>query len=447
MRILLLTSETEKKLVKRELYNEDLTVESDASSTSKLGLINPNVVIFTKQFATQMGSENIIRMIQFVEIFLNSKIKYLMEKDYSEEEFIDPVYQYLLSVGNGNNFILPIQKLTLKVLRKLLAKDYIIEKQVIEDKKINYNKLNLLSNDLKKLKGEDSVEVLVNNKANIIGYLDILKSYNIQLTKTENSLEEAQEQINYFKKELDTTKQKLDNTTYKLKSLEVKHTSLIKSVLENQAKFEDFNIASRGHMYYEKSILNLDRNSTPVIYIKELEDIGFLKYFNQLVFLLQDIQEFYVKVIILEDKHRVFYDPYTKLGYDLLPKGCKLEDIINSDKIIRYGNGLDILAEVTRKEYKGDAVLIFDRTKDQELKLHSTHSNIVPFYLGVNRENYKTLDISDLAWISYKDSQWEEVKPLLEMFNEYDELNYNVEAVKSTFAKYLVNIMKQFIGG
>ena len=139
MRILLLTSETEKKLVKRELYNEDLTVESDASSTSKLGLINPNAVIFTKQFATQMGSENIIRMIQFVEIFLNSKIKYLMEKDYSEEEFIDPVYQYLLSVGNGNNFILPIQKLTLKVLRKLLAKDYIIEKQVIEDKKINYN--------------------------------------------------------------------------------------------------------------------------------------------------------------------------------------------------------------------------------------------------------------------------------------------------------------------
>lgn len=446
MRTLFLISEEEKIVFPRELLIKDVDVHTDSKILYELGKQIYDVAYITRRYKEAYTTDVVISAIEFLIKFTNTKIKYLIYSD----DYIDDVHAYLLSIGNGNIFKEEIKNLNIDSFDYINKKEKEIDRLMIEPELPSPDLINLMRVELSELTDETSIEYIKNNKSKII---DIFSSYLSEKTLLARKLEHEKK----LEKDLFNTNEKVKTLNRSISKLESKNerykenlNSLRRSVLANKVQIDEYNESLKNNGRDKEGILQLGNYKTLIIYFKEIENIGFFNYFDDLVFLINNIYSFYTKTIILENSNRSYFDPYTPKGYQYLPKGVEKKHIIDSDKIVRYGNCLDLIAELVKMEYRTDAIIIYDRTGSANLKVNADAENVVPFYIGTSRDIIPSYEFDDNSWISPIEGKWKRIAPLLDFgrINSSDYISFKSVVTKFPLSEYVVSIIRdQVMGG
>ena len=153
-----------------------------------------------------------------------------------------------------------------------------------------------------------------------------------------------------------------------------------------------------------KRYANIDSRKLAVIYFKELEDIEFHRIFESM-FRRFNSQRIFVKALILdenENSHRIYKGDYVKVKDSM-----KVNDLLDTDKTVRFGNGVNIIQELCNPLYGLQVLMVLDRRAGSDIPIN-TSDNLLPMYLVRNQENID-LDIPYHNMISPNSGEYENI--------------------------------------
>lgn len=439
MNILFLLSEEDRAKVPSELLVENVLLRSDPEVQVELLLNDYDTCFITSNYARVYGSLLIQNIIQTFRLFTSTRIHYIINEE--EELNTDELIPYLLENDIGNITIADIELIKLGEFQKLARMDRTASGIHASRKRISKEKLSIIKDELMALTDERVSEYMKQNKGKIS---DLIQGYIELLSKTETDALKIQAlygENQYLNKLRLENAGKLDSKDAIISMYKKDIKELRSSVLEYKDKIEDYNEQIMDSVYYEGPSIYLDDLAPPIIYFKEIEDIGFYNVFEALMYVFNTIYGIYTKAIILEKSSRHFYNPYAKDGYTMITRDTTLETVINNDKMVRYGNPTNLLKTISKPEFRTELLLIFDRVGNSELLVDAPY--IQPYYIGNYRDVVETLDINDTSWISPYEGEWKNIDKLLnhKMMGEEQALIYKAFVSQHPLVKYIVNMV------
>lgn len=436
MNILFLLSEEDRAEISSEILVENVSLRSDPNIQNELMITDYDTCFITSNYTKVFGTLIVTNIIKTLRLFTSTRIHYLINNE-SELQNND-VVPYLIELGIGNITQLELDKIRLKDFQKLCRMDRSSVGLVNKNTGMSSERLQLLRDELINMTEEEIPEYMNRNKGKI---LDLIQSYTEMLAK--NELNQLKIQQLYGENQY-LDKIRLENNGM-IQSLGVKYKmarrdlkDLRNSILENKDKIEEYNTQIIDNTSIDDPVVYLDDMTPPIIYIKEIEDIGFYNLFKSLIYNLSEVHGIYCKSIILERSNRHFYNPYNNDGFIMVTNDSKMETIIDNDKLVRYGNPTNLLKSISRPEFRTEIILIFDRTGTEDLVVDAPY--ILPFYTGNYKDTIVNLDINDSSWISPFEGNWEGIKELLnhKTMSKESEIVYNAFASRHPLIKYIV---------
>ena len=438
--LFLMTREEKIKLPK-EILIRNVTVSTDIENLNDLVGMQYNAICFSENICKSISVNDFRSFVKLNMIYRDCKIIYIKDKNSPEDVFESILY----SVGNNNIYTTPISDLTIDIFDEMVQSNNVIE-PIDEDDGSNEKNtkiVDLLLTEINAVGMEQITPVLERNKNSIFNVLNL---YKFKLQENSRLQQEKQELLNEVSiqdsvmksMEINISKQglEIDNLKSQLRDLRM-------SVLSTQEKMKEYNYRLIDNKVDESYLVNLDLPyNTIVLYFKELEDIGFLEYLEGLLYTLKIINKKYIKTVILEKHDRVYFNPYTKLDYHIIGDTTEIKDVINYDKLVRYGNAKNLLHLLNKPEMKVEVIVIYDKTMSDKIHVHS--DKLIPFYIGNHRGNYPLLEIDDTNFISTKEGDWKMIEPLISGYGliATNNIQYNMAVSLHPLTTYIMDSIK-----
>lgn len=200
---------------------------------------------------------------------------------------------------------------------------------------------------------------------------------------------------------------------------------------ENQDLINQYN-----ENYVNRFQVENDNEYLHIFYFKEIDDINFTRFFNELYEKFSLYKN--TKALIIDNNRHRNYD---NLGFTEIPDSIEVKELVKMKKMVRYSEPKSVLSKLCAKSFKSEVLLIFDRTSNVQPFI--PNSNI--FYLGNYREQYRNIEISDRSFISPYEGYWNELKPLFIPIqsNEILPLAYETVSRNNIFTYYLEDLIER----
>lgn len=437
MNILFLLSEEDRANIPSAILVENVTLRSDPDIQTELLLNDYDTCFITSNYTKVYGTLTVKNIIKTFNLMTSIRIHYLIKEEYEVET--DEIIPFLIDLNIGNITQADIMKLELKEFQQLAKMSKSAIGMVKSKKRLTKERLRLIKDELSELTDDRVSEYMRQNKGRL---LDLIQS-NVELL-VENEV--AQQQVqNLYSNNQYLDRIRLENIGI-IQSLKAKNRMLNKdirslrnSVMEYKDRIDDYNSSVLDSRVTDYPIVYLDDLTPPIIYFKEIEDIGFYNVFQSLIYTFSEIYKVYTKSIILERSNRHFYNPYERDGYVTVNNDSKMEILINNDKLLRYGNPTDVLKTISKPEFRTELILIYDRVGTEDILVDAPY--IQPYYIGNYRETLITLDIDDNSWISPYEGDWSNIKQLLSHkgMGEDERIVYNALVSQHPLIKNIVD--------
>ena len=436
MDILFLLSEEERDIFPKGLLIQDIVLRTDKNILESVLAKNPKHVFITRGYVDTHGEDVILKALKTINILTEASIKYLVY-----EGNVDKIIQYMTSIGCGNFYKTKVNQITLTRLDTMLAHKY-IEPVEVETDASKVGRVKTIVSEISSLSNDLLGEYIKNNKLKII---DSLRSF----ISTQEALESSEKEIENLKRIVSLIERKLSSTVFENNSLKNSNDVLLnelrelrRDVIKKKDVIEDYNESIIHNRSIDYPIIKANQRGPIILYFKEIEDIGFREFYEAINYTLTDIYKLYTKSVVLERSGRHFYDPYTEDGYVLATKSSKISHIIDNDKLVRYGNPTSLIELLLSPENKIEVLMVFDRTGTENVLIDS--DRIIPFYLGNTREVIKTLDITDISFISPEEGKWKDIKPLLRRVKPSKDslLSYKVHCSRHTLTDFIIKLVE-----
>ena len=415
MKTIFLLSKQEKLVLPKDLLIENVILVDDTDILNKVLTLDCQTFIFTKDSISGVARYDINSFVTAVTLFTDIKLIYLTTSKIKED-----VEYTLNKYGNNNIYETTIETLTINKYKRIVSANLICDPVTAYKQKsldTTKNMLTTVVTELKSVNKESLVQIISKNRNEIS---DLLVSYlkDIdELKATETAVKEYEDKIKILENSVKTMTDERTAIESENNYLNKQLSSLRRSILEHSDKVNIYNKLIKGQYSIkpEDYVVEVTSEYNPIIiYFKELEDIGVYDYYEALHYTLATVMKKYVKSIILENTGNNFYDPYTQYGYNAVQLEPDATTVIEFDKIVRYGEAYELLKFINRPEMKVDIIMIYDRTKTDTM--HVMSDKLIPFYLAKRTKNITTLKIDGSNLLSPNEGDWQNIKPLLEMY-------------------------------
>ena len=431
--IMLLMSPEEKHGMDREILKEPVLVYTEASTLSRLFKESYDSIIITRRYANLAGSKNVINAIKSLNLVLpigGLDVTYLNHHS-SEDKVSKELYKIGCKVLKKD-----IKKIDLEEFNNL---SYIGQKEIkgISDQEVTDNLLSIIS-EIESM-DKDSVKLYmgINYDKVTTSMLDmksILEDIEGIREDNETLSNELQNALNSEKK----IHRDMIKYNFLYNNVKSQYNKLLQYMTSYRESIDDYNSVLNNSVMSDEYIVKTNNTRTLVLYFKEIEDINFLRTYNSIINYLINILRLNVKSLILENTNRTYYNPYE--GYSNINTISTTAEVVNEDRIVRYGNASSIIELLLRKQFMIQVLVIFDRTGNDSLTVDS--DNQLVYYLGKKRENYPMLDIRDENFISPVEGRWTDIDILLTGADKLKQIPFDIHANRHPFVMNLIELVK-----
>ena len=364
-------------------------------------LINDNVYITDPQYVERIFKQQYIDNILITEKYVESVGKVKIKRFVEMLSLMEPnVYVMICNGGEELPYIesetvavLPvkIEQLTLEKVEALVGKR-MTGQATSASATVQLNEMVEVVAKAKILMSSPSKEeglknFLLDNHVKIIEALD----GRIELDKQLRIEREENEKL--FNKLISLSQSvseaKMNFLKEDIERLREDRNKLYATLVDSLSMIEELRTAQN------KVNITIESNKIAVVYFKQLDDIGFHIIFEAIYRRLSS-QKMFVKALILEeaDNHFKKYDG----EYIRFKDNMRINDLLETDKIIRYGNGLNIIKELCNPLYGLQVLLVYDKRSGSEIHIN-TSPKLLPMYLAEDMEDID-LDIPSVNLIS-----------------------------------------------
>lgn len=437
LEILLLCNEQQKKDLPSEFLLDHLHIRTDAEVLNELLIRKYDTVIITKPYVDIYGEDKVGQAVTLLNVATTSRIHYIINPNSLTVG--DKIISKMNALGLGNITKIDITKIPYDDFRNISTMQN--EASIINlESKVDKNKLLLIKKDIQLMTDDLVGDYLVENKTTVLDALNLLMNKmeeNVNMEIEIQDLKDERNLLKSFNSELVINNNNLigQEVIYKEQLKDLKRLTLTES-----DKIKDYNEAVKDNPIIDFPIVDLGTTAPLVIYFKELEDIGFLSMYEAISYTLREVYKISTKSIILEPTSRTYFDPYTNMGYILGSNDILIKDLIDNDKIVRYGNPTNLLKNLSNPEFRVEVILVFDRTQTEDILVET--DTLIPLYIGYTRDNIATLEIEDTSWLSPIEGNWKNIKPLLRqsLVKKEDRIAYYAHASKHPLTEFCKEI-------
>lgn len=352
---------------------------------------NIQSVIVTKKYIDKIGYKKTADAIKALYFLKPLKIIYVSYEP-SLDIFVRELASLNLSTINAN-----LSSITKEMYIKLLQKDMEFSLADISDK---------LSIEIEEIiqrfklhSVEDRENFVILNKDVIIKGLEslsVLSDENKNLLKINKDNESKIEVLNSLEK-------------HRLKELNtsLKQNNELKKLNKEWYNFylnvtDDFN--NYNNKYKTNTVLTNHNDKLKILYFKEIEDINFVRIFNEIYERFNLTK--YTKALIIDDNQ---FRDYSSLGFNTIPSEITVSDLAETNKMVRYSNPKTVLQKICSKSFRVEVLLILDRTHNPLPYIENADT----FYLGNYRDSFRDIEVDSSAFISPYEGEWTCLKDLL----------------------------------
>lgn len=379
-------------------------------------------VIVTKNYIDYVGYNKVARALKALNFLRSIKIIYVSYEP-SLDIFIKEMSGYNLSTVNAS-----LKDVTKDALNKLIQNEYKYD--------LNYVTQNL-SMEVEELLDRYRV-CPTSEKENFITINKDSIMKTIEFVST----------LNNENKELQTINTRNESQLELLRQYEANKTLTNINLIKDNNRLKEannnwFNLYTKSHnkinnynnLYNERFVIENKNPHLKVIYFKEIEDINFTKFFNEIYEKLHLTR--YVKALIID--HNEFID-YSTLDYVNIPDTIQVSDLVKLTKMVRSSDPKSILKKICSQSFRVEVLLVLDKSNLPQPII----SNAMTFYLGKHRDKYKGINITDdISFISPYEGQWSNLSSLLVPLgdNTINPITYSTVARSNHFISYIETLI------
>ena len=185
-----------------------------------------------------------------------------------------------------------------------------------------------------------------------------------------------------------------------------------------------------------KKNITIQSKRLAVVYFKELEDIEFHNIFES-IYRRFNNQRMFVKALILDEtdnSYRSYTGDYVKIHDNI-----KVNDLLETDKMVRFGNGVNLIQELCNPIYGIQILLVLDRRAGSDIPIN-TSPNLLPMYLVKDSDNIE-LNIPELNMISPKSGEYAAISDIP------DDNSIDLWVARTNLFRYINKFINKVISG
>lgn len=435
---LLLLSDDDLRSIPSMLMVERIELRTDETVLRELLKKDYDNLMVTSNYMKLYGASNVIKAMTTILAMTSSKIHYLSLEEVGTE---DQITNFLMSKGIRNIHYINWKTITLEDFQKMAKTNQLGVPDPSKVDEVSEEELNFIKLNLKTLTTEEMPKYMELNRGKLVdlvqNYITTLR-YNKKLKRKVNELSD----INHFLEDSKMYSDVLaDSLKQKLKTSNEEFRVLRQDALKYKDSIVEFNKRIINNGFAPDPIITIDELSPIVVYFKEYEDIGFFNFYESIAYTLRNVYQIYTKSMILEKENRSYFDPYTNRGYSVIADDPRMETIIRSDKMVRYGNPVSAIKTVCNPSMRVEVLLILDKTGSENIMINS--NKVIPFYIGSYKSKVQTLNIPEESWISPIEGSWTSIEPLMDRRDQTasEESIYNSLVSNHPLVEYLKTLI------
>lgn len=435
---LLLLSDDDLRSIPSMLMVERIELRTDETVLRELLKKDYDNLMVTSNYMKLYGASNVIKAMTTILAMTSSKIHYLSLEEVGTE---DQITNFLMSKGIRNIHYINWKTITLEDFQKMAKTNQLGVPDPSKVDEVSEEELNFIKLNLKTLTTEEMPKYMELNRGKLVdlvqNYITTLR-YNKKLKRKVNELSD----INHFLEDSKMYSDVLaDSLKQKLKTSNEEFRALRQDALKYKDSIVEFNKRIINNGFAPDPIITIDELSPIVVYFKEYEDIGFFNFYESIAYTLRNVYQIYTKSMILEKENRSYFDPYTNRGYSVIADDPRMETIIRSDKMVRYGNPVSAIKTVCNPSMRVEVLLILDKTGSENIMINS--NKVIPFYIGSYKSKVQTLSIPEESWISPIEGSWTSIEPLMDRRDQTasEESIYNSLVSNHPLVEYLKTLI------
>lgn len=434
--ILMLITPEEKEALDKDIMKEPILIYTQTEILSKLyGEVYDSILV-TRRFANLAGSDNLVNAIKSLNLILplgGLNVIYLNHHE-AEDACSKDLYKIGCKVLKADIKSMTLDTfLDLKYTKSLNVKG-VSEKEVVDDLLSIIHDIESMDDDALRLYVGVHYNKIVNSLLNAKGVVENLEGIRLDNKTLGVELQHALDAEATMSHELILTK-------YLYHDVKAKHDLLLKYLTAYKESIDNYNDIIAETTLGDEYTVKIPSTNCIVLYFKEIEDIGFLRFYNSLVNHLNNVKKYNTKSIIIESTNRTYYNPYK--GYDVLSSLSTTSDVVQSDHILRYGNCSKIIGLLMRNQFMLQVMVILDRTGNDSLVLDSP--NQLVYYLGKRRENFPTLNIQDENFISPCEGIWTDIEILLNKAETLKQIPFDIYANRHPLMTNIIKLVDEHV--
>lgn len=435
---LLLLSDDDLRSIPSMLMVERIELRTDETVLRELLKKDYDNLMVTSNYMKLYGASNVIKAMTTILAMTSSKIHYLSLEEVGTE---DQVTNFLMSKGIRNIHYINWKTITLEDFQKMAKTNQLGVPDLSKVDEVSEEELNFIKLNLKTLTTEEMPKYMELNRGKLV---DLIQNYITTLRRNKKLKRKVNElsDINHFLEDSKMYSDVLaDSLKQKLKTSNGEFRALRQDALKYKDSIVEFNKRIINNGFAPDPIITIDELSPIVVYFKEYEDIGFFNFYESIAYTLRNVYQIYTKSVILEKENRSYFDPYTNRGYSVIADDPKMETIIRSDKMVRYGNPVSAIKTICNPSMRVEVLLILDKTGSENIMIDS--NKVIPFYIGSYKLKVQTLNIPEESWVSPIEGNWTSIEPLMDRRDQTasEESIYNSLVSNHPLVEYLKTLI------